>query len=177
MLRPRWPGMVLAATLAVGCGGDGGGSGGPAGPLTERARGYDSWHEAHHQPLYGATVEVRFTDESLTDVLQYEGRGDSTIWTGTYLGSQAYRYAVTGETQARANVIRIVDTLHNHLKVTGRPGFIARYRAPADAPGVAGCEPDDENCHVVTEGPFAGDLWTGNTSRDQSSAPVSTQAD
>lgn len=168
MLRPRWPGVLVAALLAAGCGSDGGGGGGgPAGPLAERARGYDAWHEAHHQPLYGATVEVRFTDESLTDVLQYEGRGDSTIWTGTYLGSQAFRYAVTGEAQARANVLKIVDTLHDHLKVTGRPGFIARYRAPADAPGVTGCEPEDENCHVVTDGPFAGDLWTGNTSRDQ----------
>ncbi len=167
MRRAWWSAVWMAAALATGCGSDGNANDGPPGPLAARARGYDTWHEAHHQPLYGATVEVRFTDDSLSEVLRYEGRGDSTIWTGTYLASQALRYSVTNDTQARANVLRIVETLHNHLKVTGRAGFIARYRAPADAPGVHPCDPGDENCHVVTEGPFAGDLWTGNTSRDQ----------
>ncbi len=169
-MASRWTRLLPlcgAVLVAGGCGGASSSQSGPAGPLLVKARGYDSWHEAHHQPLYGATVEVLFTDDSLTDVLQYDGRGDSTIWTGTYLASQAFRYAVTAEDQAKANILKIADTLHNHLKVTGRPGFIARYRAPADGPGVTPCDPGDEDCHVVTDGPFAGDLWTGDTSRDQ----------
>jgi hypothetical protein len=138
-----------------------------AGPLRAKAIAYDAWHEAWHQPYYGSTVETVFADDARTIPVGYGGMGDSCIWTGTYLTSQAFRYRVTGDAQAKANVLRAQTALSNHLHVTGRPGFIARYRGPQDSlvfpPNCA----DSENCHVVTEGEFAGDFWEGNTSRDQ----------
>src|SRR5262249_34698574 len=50
-------------------------------------------------------------------------------------------------------------------EVTGKPGFIARWVGPAVPPFFfGGCDGD---CHVVTDGPYAGTFWLGNTSSDQ----------
>ena len=143
-----------------------------AGPLRLKAMAHDTWLETWHTPNYGSHLHVQFTDDSKTRVDLYHGHGDSCIWTGTYITSQALRYSVTGELQARQNVIRSAGALSRHLHVTGRPGFIARYVGPQNDPGhageVGGCEAEqNENCHLVNAGEFAGDFWIGNTSRDQ----------
>jgi len=146
--------------------------GGPAcnGPLRAKAVAHDLWLERWHTPNYGSHLHVKFTNDEREAVDTYHGHGDSCIWTGTYVASQALRYRTTGDPQARANVIRSVQALTRHLDVTGRDGFIARYVGPADDPAhrleVARCG-EEENHHLVTEGPFTRDFWVGNTSRDQ----------
>ncbi len=139
------------------------------GPLRVRASGHDAWYRSWHQPYYGGRVAVFFTDTSYTTVLEYLGWGDSTIFTGIYLGSQAMRYYVTGDPAARDNAVRTVNALSSHLHVTGTPGYIARYRAPQTALPYQGNEWCDiqERCFRVENGPFAGDFWWGSTSRDQ----------
>jgi hypothetical protein len=142
---------------------------GDAGPLRQKAQAYDAWHIQWHQPFYGGSVITLFTDATRTTVASYTDEGDSSIWTGTFLGSEAMRYYVTNDADAKTDAIAMVATLDGHLQVTGRPGFIARYRAPKDSlayPGDAACEADS-TCHVVTSGPYAGDFWYGATSRDQ----------
>ncbi len=139
------------------------------GPLRLKAHDYDAWHEAWHQPDHGGTVTVRFTDEARTQAESLHDWGDSTIWTGTYLASQALRYYVTRDPQARANAVRMVDTLSGHLHVTGTPGYISRYRGSKSGPlyqGDAWCDAH-ERCFRVEEGAYAGDFWWGFTSRDQ----------
>jgi hypothetical protein len=89
------------------------------------------------------------------------------MWTGTYLASQAFRYYVTGDPEAKANAIAMVRTLSGHLHVTGRPGFLARYRGPQDLIVMPSDCDVDERCHRVDSGPYAGDFWWGDTSRDQ----------
>ncbi len=142
---------------------------GPAGSLRLKAQEYDAWHLKWHQPYYGGSVHIRFKDDARTEVEAVDGYGDSTIWTGTYLGSQAFRYYVTADPQARSNVIRIVNTLSGHLRVTGAAGYISRYWAPQDSLGYYGDEwcSQSDRCHKVDTGPFAGDFWWGQTSRDQ----------
>jgi hypothetical protein len=141
----------------------------PAGLLRDKAAQYDAWHLQWHQPYYGGTVETSFADIARTVMSGVGGYGDSCIWTGTYLGSQAMRYHVTGDAAAKANAVRMVDTLDGFLHVTGKEGFIARYRAPQASlayRGDAACDASD-SCHRVVTGPYAGDFWEGNTSRDQ----------
>ena len=130
-----------------------------------KAQEYDAWHEQHHQPFYGSTVGVFFTDANRTQVRNYFDFGDSSLWTGTYLASQALRYGTTGDPQAKANAIRIAKVLSGHLHITGRQGFIARYRGPQDLRVMPSNCADD--CHQVNEGEFGGDFWYGDTSRDQ----------
>ncbi len=140
-----------------------------AGYLREKAEAYDVNHVDNHQPFYGGAVHTKFTDDTRTVVQSYHGYGDSTIWTGTYLASQAFRYWVTGDAQAKTNVIKEVNALSGHLHVTGKTGFISRYWAPQDPTVYGGddwCAASDR-CHNIEEGTYAGDFWWGETSRDQ----------
>jgi hypothetical protein len=139
-----------------------------AGFLRQKADAYDQWHIAHNQPYYGDSIGVQFTDTTYTTVAAYYDWGDSCEFTGIHLGSQACRYYVTNDPQAKAEAILVADALDGNLKVTQTPGFIARYRGKQELPlyqGDAWCE-SDPTCHHVDSGPFAGDVWWGNTSRD-----------
>ena len=140
-----------------------------AGPLRVKAEQYDQFNLDWHQPYYGSNVgKVRFTDVSHSEVQEYNWWGDSTAWTAVYLASQAMRHYITGEPVAMANAIRTVEALDRHRAVTGRPGFLARYAAPQDSliyEGDAWCDSRDA-CHHIETGPFAGDFWEGETSRD-----------
>jgi hypothetical protein len=140
---------------------------GELGLVREKARAYDDWHLQHHQPYYGSTLEIQFQDDTRQVVTKYEGTWDSCFWTGMYLASQSFRYYVTGDSQARTNAIKAVEALDGHLHITGKTGYLARFRGPQDPLLV----PDDcatfEGCHLVDDGDYQGDFWIGNTSRDQ----------
>ena len=157
--------------IAAGCNGEStDGNVPPAGgPLRQKADAFDTWHKLWHQPDYGGTVEVRFTDGTRTQAESLGGWGDSTMWTGNYLASQAFRYHVTGDPAARANAVRIAGTLAGHLYVTETRGYIARYWGPQTSiiyKGDDWCDAE-ERCFHIESGPFAGDFWWGSTSRDQ----------
>ena len=134
-----------------------------AGELADKAAHYDAWTPTWHRPGYGAITNTHFTDESLTEIDRLGARGDSTEWTGTYLESQVFRYRVTGDPEAYGEILSTVETLHHHLQVTGRCGFIARYRGPDEYPFNEGCP--NEHC-LQGEGEYAGDIFLTNTSRD-----------
>lgn len=140
-----------------------------AGDLRQKADDFDTWHLAHHQPDHGGTVDVNFTDGSHTIVESYSRLNDSCIWSGTYLGSQAMRYWATGSNEAKDNAIRTANALHGYLKVNGTTGFISRYWGSQSSPAYGGdtwCDNEDR-CHRVDSGTYAGDFWMGETSRDQ----------
>ena len=140
------------------------------GELRLKAGAYDAWHLGNHQPFHGGTVGTTFTDATRTTVASHFDWGDSTEWTGLYLGSQACRYYVTGGAEAKENAIRTVNALSGTLHVTGTPGFIARYWGRQDPLIYGGddwCDaPAQDRCHHIEEGPYAGDFWWGETSRD-----------
>ena len=143
---------------------------GEPGPLRQKAMDYDAWHLAWHQPDHGGCVHVHFEDVGYTTPVLYEGFGDSTIWTGVYLGSESLRYHVTGEQQAKENAMAKVRTLDGHLHVTGTNGFISRFRGSQDIIDLYGGDEWCDNynrCHRVNDGEYAGDFWIGETSRDQ----------
>ncbi|HUT53710.1 MAG TPA: hypothetical protein VM658_09980 [bacterium] len=140
-----------------------------AGPLLEKALAYDEHYQAYHSPGLGGAVEVQFTDDSLTVAKRYTGIGDSTVHTGAYLAAEAFRYAATHDPEAKANALRAASALHHHLRITGKPGFIARYAGPAEPPFLASRESclDKPRCHLVDGGTYGGHFWLGDTSRDQ----------
>lgn len=139
------------------------------GPLREKAEAYDQFNVDWHQPYYGSNVsKVRFTDANHTEVVDYDWWGDSTAWTAIYMASQAWRYYVTGDQDAKTNVQRSLDALDRHRLITGRPGFLSRYVAPQTSlmyEGDTWCD-NRRACHRVDTGPYAGDFWEGETSRD-----------
>ncbi len=155
---------VLAAALLFG-------TAGPAlaGPLLDKALAYDAHYQAFHCPGLGGAVEVQFTDDTLTAPRRYSGIGDSTVHTGAYLAAEAFRFAATHDPAAEDNARRAALALHHHLRITGKPGYIARYAGPAVPPFLASRESclANPDCHLVDGGTYAGDFWLGDTSRDQ----------
>jgi len=98
--------------------------------LLAKAQAYDQGVRDGHVPEYGGIVQVVYETTDLLNVMFYKGQGDSTMWTATYGAGQAFRYAVTGEEEARQNAIAVVQTLHDHMRVTQTTGYIGRYVGP-----------------------------------------------
>lgn len=139
-----------------------------AGPLLDKALQYSAVYQANHTPAFGCSLRVEFESEG-GPILTYHQQGDSCAWTGYYVAAESYRYRVTGDPDARSNVIKSLGCLLALEAVTGKPGFVARFVGPAAPPflgGPSGCL-DAQDCHVLGAGPFAGNYWIGNTSKDQ----------
>ena len=94
--------------------------------LHQKAQDYTDYLMEWHSTGYGGVSDVLFTDDARQELERTWGSGDSGDWTGTYLVSQAIRYIVTGEEEARDEVIRIGNYMHMLKEVTGDPGYLAR---------------------------------------------------
>jgi hypothetical protein len=133
--------------------------------LRERADAYEDWLRTWHIPEYGGMTEVVFTDTTFQEVLFYRAMGDSTMWTATYMAAECYRYAVTGEKDAKQNAIDAFNTLQDHVAVTQTPGYIGRYVGPVDQKFLF----DYLGSDILRygEGPWLGTFWLSNSSSDQ----------
>jgi len=134
--------------------------------LHSKAYGYQDWVMQWHSTGLGGVSDILFTDETRQEILRTWGAGDSTDWTATYLVAQAIRYVVTGEQEAREEVIRIADYLHIVHDITGDPGYLARYAGPNEPPWNVEYGPDCDRCYEG-EGIYEGDFWIGHQSRDK----------
>jgi len=132
--------------------------------LEDRALAHDEWANTYNIIPTGSIGYVFFTSPESFDITQYS-LSDSTIWTGTYLAAESFRYAVTGDEDALENAVRTVEALDAHLKITQVPGFIARCAAPDEAPYNTGYL--DHDRYVAGTGDWEGYFWLNNTSRDQ----------
>ncbi len=92
---------------------------------------------------------------------RYRLSADAAIWTGSLLGAECLRHAVTGEAAALDRVRRLVAGLHKLHEITGVPGLFARSYAPG-APE----ERDGDQVHAGG-GALAGFKWKGDVSKDQ----------
>ena len=147
-----------------------------AGELKDKAYAYERWYQRWHSPGYGGTAEAIFADPELTRLKMLDGIGDSTIWTGTYLGAEAFRWAVEHSPQALANAKKAYRALHYHLIATGKRGLLARYVGPLKPPFWNGSEEDclkNDRCYIIPcpegagYGPKDKCFWLGDVSRDQ----------
>lgn len=83
-------------------------------------------------------------------------------WTAMYLASQCYRYAVTGEEQARDNARVAAYALLELEEIDGMDGFFSRSIVPADE-----CEAHQQaggEWHLTDDGEWC---WKGDTSADE----------
>ena len=87
------------------------------------------------------------------------------LWTGTYMLSQAFRYAVTGEEEALNIARRSMKAMLYLMKITGIPGFTARAIRRTGETGFGNGHPE---WHLVTD--ETGEVeWKGETSSDEMS--------
>jgi hypothetical protein len=91
-------------------------------------------------PPYSGTWEDSLTDPTFTQGTptgRQGGLGDSACWSGHYLASCAFRFAVTGDPGAQRDAEGIVDAAHTMLTMRGVPGLLNRGVWPV-APGRSG---------------------------------------
>lgn len=89
------------------------------------------WHgyfqRSYHLPL-DTIVDVWF--DSTNNPIGYDGKGDSPIWTGYFLASEAFRYAVTHNQSALTYIKRAALGLQRLITISGEPGYLVRFAVP-----------------------------------------------
>ncbi len=139
----------------------------PVAFAVDRARDYDARLFVHNLP-HGAVANTHYTDSSLEELSFHADLGDSALWTGSLLAAEAWRAEATGSPAAAARMATLVETLHRDFAITGHPGYLARFAAPAGSPYVPELESSCDlthHCDVDYEGEAWS--WLGHTSRDQ----------
>lgn len=120
--------------------------------------------QARHFP-FGTVVDPIYASASSDEITGYTRCGDSAIWTGHYLASEAFRYNVTLDGDALANVKKALAGLESLVNGTGTD-LLARCIVPITSPFAAGIESEEASNGIHTNS-SAGVVWFGNTSRDQ----------
>src|SRR5580698_4358335 len=78
----------------------------------------DAIIQARHVP-YGGIIDPVLSLPDLSQVTDYTRCGDSAIWTGHYLAAEAFRYKVTGSSDALTNINNAISLIDNMINVTG----------------------------------------------------------
>jgi len=122
--------------------------------------------QLRHLP-YGGIIDPILSTPDLSQVVDYTRCGDSAIWTGHYLAAEAFRYKVTGSSDALNNVNRAIAAIDNLIDVTGGD-VLSRCALPADAPYAASISRQEAANGIYTGSIYGAPwIWVGNTSRDQ----------
>jgi hypothetical protein len=118
----------------------------------------------------GTILGPVFDSPTSNTISHYSRGGDSALWTGVWVASEAYRWRVTHSEEALSNVVKGLKAMRKLVRVTGT-GVLARCRL-----SVAWEDIEDRRAVITEEaghGIYRSTLkstehyWIGNTSRDQ----------
>jgi hypothetical protein len=112
---------------------------------------------------FGTVVDPIFASSYSDNIVGYTRCGDSAIWTGHYLAAESFRYAVTADSVALANVRAALAGLKSLVDVTGTD-VLARCLVPMSSTFAAGITREESANGIHTSGL---NFWIGNTSRDE----------
>jgi hypothetical protein len=118
--------------------------------------------QARHLP-FGTILDPIFASPASNTIVGYTRCGDSAIWTGHYLAAESFRYRVTSDATALANVRSALAGLQSLVDVTGTD-LLARCLVPMSSPFAAGITSEEAANGIHASGQ---NFWIGNTSRDQ----------
>jgi hypothetical protein len=117
--------------------------------LADKASRYDELaSRLHLHPALGWVMDVTLApgaDEATAtyqDVQTWHSGENDGLWSGLYMASQAFRYAVTRDPAALANLELLVRSESDRMKITGVSGLFTRQLIPPGVPGIA-CPTDD----------------------------------
>ena len=138
----------------------------PPGEFEREAAEIHAVLRARHLP-FGTILDPIFSAPDSDTIVAYTRSGDSAIWTGHYLATEALRYAVTRATDAFENAAAAAGAIHELVEVTGT-NLLARARIPDDSPFAAGIQSEEAPNGVYSaQIKGRGYHWVANTSRDQ----------
>ncbi|PWJ56893.1 hypothetical protein CLV98_1092 [Dyadobacter jejuensis] len=86
------------------------------------------------------------------------------LWTACYLAAECFRYAVTKDSEAKANAIRTFEALERLETVTGMSGYPARSYASATDVITESQSPHPKKWHLSADGKW---YWLDDTSSDE----------
>ncbi len=141
-------------------------------PLEPLALGVSDEIQRHHIP-HGNMYPTNFDQpDQGGQVTSYRGHGDSALWTGAYLATEAYRFDLTGDPHALTRVDDILFAYDVMSRVASAPreGLLARSVIPESSPHHAVITPYDNYFTGEVDGIRYGAL--GDTSRDSYSGTM-----
>ena len=98
--------------------------------LRTKAEAYDQRIRERHLPG-GMVVSLRYASTNAAEPVSYEALEHSASWTGIYLASCAYRWAVMHEARNLGDVRLALDGLTRAAQATGKPGVIPPFAGRA----------------------------------------------
>ncbi|UYL10477.1 hypothetical protein B9G69_007790 [Bdellovibrio sp. SKB1291214] len=96
--------------------------------LKEKAASYDKNTVTHHINEIGMVSKADV--DANGKLIAYRYDGDSALWTGMYIGSQAMRYMNTKDPEALANVRKSLRAMFILMDITEDPAEFARTLMP-----------------------------------------------
>jgi len=130
--------------------------------LAEKAALFDAITQERHVRLGYTSTENHLAEFGDLESSYNTDNDNDGQWTGMYLASQCFRFAVTGEAEARENARTAAYAMMKLEEVTPLEGFFARSIVPGD------------ECEAKQEGPGEWHLaedeqwcWKGDTSSDE----------
>lgn len=112
-------------------------------PTTLRQKA-ESFHQAidrfHRRTQYGYVLGVTLEQPGDTSAFRQSDSDNDGLWTSMYGAAECFRWAVTGEPEARENARKAFEALRFLQLVTqggtppAEPGFVARTILPVDGP-------------------------------------------
>ena len=127
--------------------------------LADKAALYEDMIETYHvRRGFVATRTIRNYDMDDGEVQISDNDG---LWTACYTAAQCFRYAVTGEQDARSHAKRGMQAMLLLMRITGIPGFTARAVRYA---GETGFGDGNKEWHPAPDGSCE---WKGETSSDE----------
>ncbi len=112
-------------------------------PMTLRRKA-ERFHEAidrfHRRTPYGYVLGVALEQPGDTSAFRQSDSDNDGLWTSMYGAAECFRWAVTGEPEARENARKAFEALRFLQLVTqggtppAEPGFVARTILPTDGP-------------------------------------------
>lgn len=147
--------------------------------MRQRAEAYLADLPKHHL-AGGLVVSARFADTNRSAVSRYEAAEDSAAWTGLLLSAHTFRYIVSRETNAFGDIRRSLDGIDRLLRVSGKPGYLARFSARADDPAYipvyaewGGADPARKGFGKLAfagNSPYGKEVWLGGPDRNHYAA-------
>lgn len=147
--------------------------------MRQRADAYLADLPKHHLPG-GLVVSARFADTNRSSVVRYEAAEDSAAWTGMLLSAHTFRYIVSRDTNAFGDIRQSLDGIDRLLRVSGKPGYLARFSARADNPAYrpvyaewGGTDPARKGFGKLAfagNSPFGQEVWLGGPDRNHYAA-------
>ncbi len=144
--------------------------------INRAAVSFENHFRKYHLPQ-GMVADILWSDYSRSEIVKYDGIGDSTTWTGVYLAVLAFQWHVTKNPVVLQEIDWVLSVFDTLTRVSGRIGYLVRYAGDGSDPAfrnyyqlyggkASGQRPGFGVRAYPGSADFPGMVWLGHSSRD-----------